>query len=100
MDDKLPEVDRDAVLGPAADVAWVAVADEVVVYRAADAASLVLDPIAGLLWQCLDRSSRLGDILDDLADVFRADRAQVEEDCIPVLRTWLAESLVEEVRSG
>jgi len=94
---KLPRVDPTAVLGPAAGVAWVAIGDEIVVYRVAGAASLVLNSTAGLLWQCLDRTSRLADILDDLADAFGADRAQVEKDCIPVLSTWLAENLVEEV---
>jgi len=97
---KLPEADPAAVFGPAAGVAWVSVGDEVVVYRVADAASLVLNPTAGVLWQCLDSTSRFADILDDLADAFGADRAQVEKDCLPVLSTWLAEKLVEEVHGG
>jgi len=96
----LPEVDRAAVFGPAAGVAWVSIRDEVVVYRVADAASLVLNPTAGLLWQCLDSTSALTDILDDLADAFGADRTQVEKDCIPVLSAWMAEKLVEEVHHG
>lgn len=100
MHDELPPVDPGGVLRRAVGVAWVAIGDEVVVYRATDAASLVLNTTAGLLWQCLDDTSRLADILDDLADVFGADRAQVEEDCIPVLRTWLAENLLEEVHRG
>lgn len=97
MDDKLPEVDPATVFGPAPGVAWVATGDEVVVYRVAGGASLVLNSTAGLLWQCLDNTSRLADIFDDLADAFGADRDQVEKDCLPVLRTWLGENLVEEV---
>jgi hypothetical protein len=100
MNGELPEVDPAAVFGPAAGVAWVSIGDEVVVYRVADAASLVLNPTAGLLWQCLDSTSRLADILDDLADAFRTDRGEVEQDCVPVLSTWLAEKLVEEVHRG
>lgn len=100
MDDKLPDVDPATVFGPADGVAWVAIGDEVVVYRAAGAASLVLNSTAGLLWQCLDRTSPLTDILDDLAEAFRAERDQVEKDCLPVLRTWLAEHLVEEADRG
>jgi hypothetical protein len=96
---ELPEVEPAAVFGPAADVAWVAIADEIVLYRAADAASLVLNSTAGLLWQCLDGRSRLADIFDDLADAFRADRAAVETDCLPVMSRWLAEHLVEQVEN-
>jgi hypothetical protein len=97
---ELPDVDSTAVFGPAANVAWVAIGEEVVVYQVASAASLVLNSTAGLLWHCLDSSSRLADIFDDLAEAFGADRAQVEKDCVPVVRTWLAEHLVEEVDGG
>jgi Coenzyme PQQ synthesis protein D (PqqD) len=96
----LPDIDPTAVFGPAPGVAWVAIADEIVVYRVAGAASLVLNATAGLLWQCLDGTSRLCDILDDLADAFVTDRMQLEKDCIPVASTWLAESLVEEVHGA
>jgi len=94
---QLPEVDPAAVFGPAAGVAWVAIGDETVVYRVAGAASLVLNSTAGLLWQCLDSTSRLTDILDDFAHAFTVDRSQVEKDCLPIVSAWLAEHLVEEV---
>jgi hypothetical protein len=100
VSDSLPDVDPTAVFGPAPGVAWVAIADETVVYRVAGAASLVLNATAGLLWQCLDGTSRLADILDDLADAFATDRTKLEKDCLPVVSTWLAESLVEEVHGG
>jgi coenzyme PQQ synthesis protein D (PqqD) len=92
-----PEIDSAAVLGPAAGVAWVAVGDEIVVHRVDPPDSFVLNATAGLLWQCLDGTSRVGDILDDLADAFRTDRAEVEKDCVPVVNTWLAHHLAEEV---
>lgn len=97
MNAELPKVDAGAVLGPADGVVWVAIGDEIVLYRASDAASLVLNSTAGLLWQCLDGRSPLADIFDDLAEVFRADRAAVETDCVPVVSRWLAEHLVEQV---
>jgi Coenzyme PQQ synthesis protein D (PqqD) len=97
---ELPEVNPVAVLGPAAGVVWVGIGDEVVVYRVAGGASVVLNSTAGVLWQCLDRTSRLADIFDDLADAFGADRAEVERDCVPVLSRWLAENLVEKVADG
>jgi hypothetical protein len=81
-------------------VAWVAIADETVVYRVAGAACVVLNTTAGLLWQCLDGASPLADIFDDLADAFSTDRSELEKDCIPVVSRWLAESLVEEVHGA
>jgi hypothetical protein len=97
MNGETPQIQPAAVLGPADGVAWVAIGDEVVLYRARDAASLVLNSTAGLVWQCLDGKSRLADIFDDLAEAFGADRAAVETDCVPVVSTWLAEHLVEQV---
>ena len=85
------------MLAPADGVAWVAIGDEIVVYRVAPPDSYVLNPIAGLLWQCLDGTSPLTDILDDLSAAFEADRAEVERDCVPVVTTWLAHHLVKEV---
>jgi hypothetical protein len=92
-----PELDPATVLAPAGGVAWVAIGDEIVVYRVTPPDSFVLNTTAGLLWRCLDGSSRLTDILDDLAGVFGVDRAEVEKDCVPVMSTWLAHHLVEEV---
>jgi hypothetical protein len=97
MNAELPQVHPAAVLGHADGVASVAIGEETVLYRVSDAASLVLNSTAGLLWQCLDGKSRLADIIDDLADAFGADRAAVETDCVPVLSTWLAEHLVAQV---
>lgn len=88
------------VLGPAAGVAWVPVGDEVVVYRVAPPYSYVLNATAGLLWRCFDGKSRLNEILDDFAAAFGTDRAEVEKDCVPVVRTWLAHHLVEEVNDA
>jgi hypothetical protein len=92
-----PELSLGVVFGPAAGVVSVAIGDEVVVYRVAPPDSFVLNATAGLLWQCLDGKSRLGDIFDDLAAGFAVDRSHVEVDCVPIVATWLAHHLVEEV---
>lgn len=90
-------LDPASVFGPAPGVAWVAIGDEIVVHRVVPPDSFVLNATAGLLWQCLDGSSRLTDILDDLATAFGADRTEVEDDCVPVITTWLAHHLLKEV---
>jgi|SRR5579884_780170 len=100
VSDRLPDVKTTAVVGPAVGVAWVAIGDEVVVYRVDGAASLVLNSTAGLLWQCLDGTSHLADIFDDIAAAFGANRTEVEKDCVPMVSAWLAENLVQEVAGG
>ena len=100
MTGELPEVDTARVIAPAAGVVWVPIGDEVVLYRVVGAASLVLNSTAGLLWQCLDGTSPLVEILDDLAATFAADREEIEKDCLPVVSRWLAEHLVEEVNGA
>jgi hypothetical protein len=94
---KVPDLSHSAIFAPATGIVWVTIADEVVLYRVADAASLVLNSTAGLLWQCLDGRSRLVEIFDDLAHAFGADRAEVETGCVQILNTWLAEHLLTRV---
>ena len=100
MSCQAPGVDSGTILTPAEGVVSVAIGDEVVVFRVAPPDSFVLNATAGLLWQCLDGASRLGDILTDLADAFRVDRGEVEKDCLPIVTTWLAHRLVEEALGG
>ena len=94
MNGKLLEADPAAVFGPAAGVAWVSVGDEVVVYRVADAASLVLNPTAGVLWQCLDNTSRFADILDRALDMV-GKRSELQKTPIdePAYQESLAKAL-------
>ena len=94
------DVDPTAVLTPAAGVVSVAIGDETVIYRVATATSLVLNSTAGLLWQCLDSASALSEIVDDLSEAFGAEPSVVEEDCLAVVRLWLAQGLVEEVQDA
>ena len=95
-----PRLAGQVVLRHEPHVVWVAVGDELVVHRVDPPTSFVLNALAGLVWQCLDGGSPLGEILDDIADAFGQDRIQVRADCAPVVALWLGQQLVEEVRSG
>jgi hypothetical protein len=97
MNGEFSQLNPATVLGPAPGVVWVSIGDEIVLYRTVRPDSFVLNATAGLLWQCLDGSSRFTEILEDLSGAFGVDRAEVERDCIPVVSTWLAHHLVEEV---
>lgn len=99
-DTPLAAVDAARAFAVRPDVAWVAVGDEVVVYRVIPPTSFVLNAVAGLLWRCLDGASPLTDILADIADAFGVDTAAVEHDCLPVVGMWLEQRLVEEVGNG
>ena len=92
-----PAVGVDTVVGRAPDAVWVRIADETVVYRAADATSHVLNREAGLMWECLDGRAALGEILDDFADVFELPPDQAAADFLPVVATWLLAEIAEEV---
>lgn len=100
MNDQVGKVEPTAVLEPSADVAWVAIGEEVVVHRPSPPTSFVLNSVAGLLWRCLDGVSSLREILDDMADAFGVERASVERDCIPLVAMWQHQHLIEEVGNG
>jgi hypothetical protein len=97
---KPPEVLPAAVVRRADDAVWVAVGDDVVVYRAADSTSHVMNPQAGLLWQCLDGAASLREIFDDFADVYQVAADQVAVDFLPVVGEWLLAEIAEEVSDG
>lgn len=89
-------VEPSAVLTPKAGVGWVVVGDEVVVHRVEPSTSFVLNPMAGILWRCLDGESPLDEILGDIADEYGIERQQIAEDFMPVVQTWLDQKLIEE----
>jgi hypothetical protein len=53
-----------------------------------------LDRTAALVWDCLDPPARLGDIIEDLAQVFQADAVTVRDDVVTLLTRLLDEGAV------
>lgn len=96
----LPEVTLAAVLRRAPDVLSTEIADELVLYRPSDAVSYVFNRVAGLVWQCFDGESPLGDILADVAEVFGVESQQVADDFLPVVAGWLGDEIVQEVNGA
>jgi len=88
--DRLP----DSVLTHAADVVWVLVEDEVVLYHVPTSTSHVLNPSAGLLWRCVDGQSTLHEILVDVADIYEVDVDQLTAQVTPVVAEWIDADLV------
>ena len=70
-------------------VAWAQVGDELVVHRPGALRAHVLDPIASVIWQCLDGESVLADVMADIADVVELPIAVVTADCLPVVESWI-----------
>lgn len=62
-------------------------------------ASLGLDRLGGLVWQCLDGRSRLDEIVRDLAEVFSADPDVVAQDVLQVVRSCGDAGLLVGVRA-
>lgn len=58
-----------------------------------------LNPIATLVWSCLDGSGSVGELIDDLADAFAGtDRATVSDDVLSLVRTLGELGLLDGVR--
>lgn len=96
----LPDMPRDARLARATDAAWVRVGQEIVVHAAETETSCILDPVAALVWECLDGEAALGEILDDVADVYGVARERVADDFRSVVGTWVAEGIAVDRRRG
>ena len=71
------------------EVAWVAIDREAVVHHPAGSTAYVLDPMAAVLWQCLDGESTLADVLADIAEVVGVSLADGTEGCLPVVTSWV-----------
>ncbi|MDO8392263.1 MAG: PqqD family protein [Actinomycetota bacterium] len=76
------------------DVAWVQVDREVVVHHHRHGKAYLLEPMAALLWQCLDGESPLAEVFADIADVVAVPVDTVANDCLPVVQSWLAAEIV------
>lgn len=87
----------DTVLAVSPDAAWAELEGETVLYDPVSARVQVLNSTAGLLWNCLDGSDPVRDLLAALAEVFGVADDVVEADCLPMLETWIGRGLVAPV---
>lgn len=71
---------------------------ETVIYHCSRDALHLLDPIGTLLWKSLDGSTSLGEISDDLADVFEQPADQVLRDVTGFVAYLEQAHLVERLR--
>lgn len=92
-----PELD--AVLAHA-DVSWFVIDAEVVVHEPLSASTYALDPVASVLWQCLDGVSSLEEIFVDIADVIGVEHDVVVADCLPVISSWIEADIARGVRAA
>ena len=91
--------DVDGISAPNPHPAVVAVEldGEVVIYHEEAATVHVLNPTATIVWRCLDGSSGLNEICDDLAAVFEVDVERLRRDVIAVVRAFGRQGLLEGV---
>jgi len=54
----------------------------------------VLNQTAGVLWQCIDGVSPLGEILSDVSDAFQVPLDVLVNDIVPVVAAWKRDQLV------
>jgi len=83
-----------SVWGPRGGVHGVELDGEWVLYDERTRRLHLLNPSAGVIWACLDGDVPLGELIDELAEVFGVDRLQMGEDVAAALTTMAAEGLV------
>lgn len=69
---------------------------ETVIFDVAARSAHVLNPTAGLLWQCMDGEGTVSEIFADVAAAFEVPLAAIEHDFVPVLSDWKRDGLVIE----
>jgi peroxiredoxin len=70
-----------------ADVASVELDGEMVLLNTATGRSHLLNPTAGLIWQCFDGTGTIDEIVVDLAEAFGADQETISADVIELARS-------------
>jgi peroxiredoxin len=80
----ITDIDETFVPRPIPGVARVELDDEYVlgVRVGSSLQTFYLNRMGGLVWECLDGSASLDELIDDLSDVFAADRAIVAQDVV------------------
>ncbi len=80
------DIDARTVPLPAAHVALVQVDDGGVLVDEEAGRGLALNATASLLWSLLDSVSPIGDLVDDVSDVFGTPREEVEDSIVELVR--------------
>lgn len=100
-DDDAPwqDVHAEDVLRVVTDASSVLVDEDTVVFEVSSRTTHILDPLAGLIWRCINGRDSLEAILDDVADAINVAPAKLISDVLPVASSWLTDGLVEVVKS-
>lgn len=94
------EIDESLVMRFRSSVATVELDGEAVLLDGDSGAVHTLNPTATLVWLCCDGTARLGEIIDDLADVYGdAGRAVIAADVVELARSIGRQGLLEGVRA-
>lgn len=90
----LPPVDLESRFRLAPGIEWAAVGEGFVLWNPGNSTSHVLDPMAGLLWQCMDGVGTVREIFSDVSDAFSVPVAQVLADFEPAVAAWVRDGFV------
>jgi peroxiredoxin/uncharacterized membrane protein YphA (DoxX/SURF4 family) len=71
--------------------------DEMVLVDHGSGAVHVLNPTAAIVWQCLDGTGSVEEIVGDIAEVFERDKGEVQEAVLEVVRRFGRQGLLEGV---
>jgi len=78
-------------------VASVEIDGEAVLYDEESGSTHLLNPTASIIWASLGTGFTLGELADELAEIFSADPGQVRDDVIAIARDLESKGLLEEL---
>lgn len=90
-------IDSSFVPRPCSEVTTVELDGEAVLYDERTHTAHVLNGTAAVLWSCFDGSASLAEIIGDVADVYGAPAAMVEEDVVGLARRLGSQGLLDGV---
>jgi hypothetical protein len=90
----------DTVLEPRVTVTSAPADEGVILFEETTGASVTLDGKGAAVWSALDGTSKLGEIIDHLADVSGEPREVVEQDTLDLVRSMGRAGLLEGIAAG
>jgi PqqD family protein of HPr-rel-A system len=80
---------------PAPGVEAIELDDELVLFDPSTGALHALDPLASLIWRCLDGSTTVAELVADLSEGFATDEATLRHDVDGLLAVLVAIRVIE-----
>ena len=86
------------VFARAAHVASAKLDGEIVLFNEQSETLHLLDPLASLVWECLDGEATVAELVEDFSAVFQVDPERAQDDLRRLFASLVEDGTVEELR--